>query len=163
MGKTFASPEAFAREVAEMDRKLARDTAFKATREQAREAQKIAYRTAAGDLGGDPKFSGWRPWLKLEIKPTRRAGHVLHPTRQSAGPWTVAEIGRNQFVGPTPRESSIGRTGRRKRAGRRFRRWNGQTVGKETASKAVAAMERKLPPIASRAATKQMRRHFDVS
>jgi hypothetical protein len=163
---TFLSPADFANEISEMERRLAFKTAKLVTKEQAQRGQKIARAAASADLGGDPKFSGWRPELDTRIKPLRsagRVGHVLMPTKFSAGPWTVAEFGRNQTAGPIVRQSSIGLSGRKKRAGRgRYRRWNGQTAGKGTASEAVAEMERKLPDIADKEAIRAMRRHFDV-
>lgn len=176
--RTFSSPAEFARELDEMDRNLATKTALQATRAQAQLAQKIATAVAAADLGGDPRFSGWRPELETRIKPIRGGkgvGHVLLPTRISAGPWTVAERGRNQgdggggaFFGPGVNRRT-GETARTK-AGRvrkvravKARRWNGRTQPKFTATKAVAQMDKQLPPIADKLATRQMRRHFDVT
>lgn len=101
-----------------------------------------ATKAASADLGGDPKFSGWAPTLDTRYRLVGKTGLVLHPTRRSAGPWTVAQFGRNQMHGPTTRESRVSHvTGKRKRAGRRYRRWNGQTAGKNTAVKAHAAIE----------------------
>lgn len=171
---TFSSPADFAREINQMDRRLAFETAKRVTKEQAQEAQKIAKRAASADLGGDPKFSGWRPELDTQVKPIRAGvGHVLIPTRSGAGPWTVAEFGRNQgnaggFAGPGINRRT-GLTSRTKAGNVRkvravkSRRWNGYTQPKFTATKAVAMMDRELLKIADREATKTMRRHFDVS
>ena len=170
---TFKDIGAFAREVNKMDRRIAGDSAKEITLEQAKLGQRIAQRAASADLGGDPKFSGWAPELVTEIKPTRKNGHVLLPTRKSAGPWTVAEQGRNKgnasgFQGPGANRRT-GMTSRTK-AGKvrkvravKARRWNGYTAGKNTASDAVSIMEATLPPVAARGLTKAMRRHFDVS
>ena len=166
---------AFARDLERMQRDMARDEAKRITREAARAAEVIAYRAAAKDLGGDPKFSGWRPWLQLQIKPTRSFGHVLYPTRQSAGPWTVAEFGRNKgsgtggaFLGPGANRRT-GETRRRKDGSvakvRAFRskRWNGYTAGKSTASDAVSDIERLIDPLVEMEFRKSLSKHFDVS
>lgn len=159
---TFSSPEAFYREVQALERDLEnrrRDMG----RAVAEAVRPEGYRAAAAKLGGDPKFSGWRPWLELRVK-TNPRGATLHPTRQSAGPWTVAEIGRNQNAGPSPRESTISiKTGRRKRAGRRFRRWNGQTSGFGVASDAKNRFERAADDPANDEVRKVVRRHFSVT
>ena len=78
---TFASFDAFAREVDQMERRLAKETAREVTFDQAKQGQAIARRAASADLGGDPKFSGWAPTLDTQIKRTRGDGHVLLPTR----------------------------------------------------------------------------------
>lgn len=173
---TWPDAAAFARDLERIERDLARDEAKRITGEAAKEARVIAYREAAKDLGGDPKFSGWRPWLELQVKPTRGStGHLIAPTRQSAGPWTVAESGRNQgnggggaFFGPGANRRT-GETARTKAGNVRkvrtvtARRWNGYTSGKGTASRATAEMERKIPPEIERQVTKVLRKHFDVS
>jgi hypothetical protein len=169
---TFRSFEAFGREIDAMNRDLENEMDRNIAKMMAKEASAIAYREAAKDLGGDPKFSGWKPWLKLEVKQTR-SGAVLHPTRNSAGPWTVAERGRNQgnaagFSGPgiNRRTGITSRTksgGLRKVRSVRAKRWNGRTLGKNTASDAVAAMEQQLPKIAERESRKVIQRHFDVT
>jgi hypothetical protein len=109
------------------------------------------------DLGGDHQFSGW-PKAQLDVKFTphrTRPGVTVHPTQRGAGPWRVAEQGRNQgnasgIAGPgiNRRTGETARradgTVRRQRA-RRARRWNGRTDGKGTWSDAVGIMGRKLP------------------
>lgn len=170
---TFKSVEAFAREVDKMDRRIAKETAKAVTFEQARQAQKIARRAASADLGGDPKFSGWAPRLATVVKPTRNSGHILTPTRSSAGPWTVAEQGRNKgdaggFAGPGVNRRT-GVTSRRKDGSlrkvrrSRGRRWNGYTAGKSTASEAVAEMDRTLPRLGDKELKRAIAKHFDVS
>jgi hypothetical protein len=148
----------------------------KVTRAMGVEAQRIASRAAVGDLGGDRAFGGWnrgRPIpLDTRLRPGRDAATILSPTRSSAGPWTVAEFGRNQgnaggFSGPGINRRT-GITSRTKSGGirgvraRRSRRWNGATAGKGTASDAVAEIGRKLPPIADKAVLRVMRKRFDV-
>lgn len=145
------------------------------TKAQAEAAQAIANKSAARDLGGDRAFGGWtRPApiaLDTQIK-TRKDGHVLLPTRSSAGPWTVAEFGRNQgnasgFSGP-----GIGRNGLtartksgaiRKVRARKAKRWNGTTQGMGTASDAVGQMDRDLPKIADVGVRLALRKRFDVT
>jgi len=147
----------------------------KITRDMAEQAQKIADRAAGADIGGS--FSGWRRGnpieLDTQIRNARDNNALLIPTRTSAGPWTVAEKGRNQgnargFSGPgiNRRTGVTARTKsgavRRVRA-TRGRRWNGVTQGKRTASEAVAAMERELPKFAARGVLVAQRKHFDVT
>jgi len=136
-------------------------------------AQKLrpeAYRAAAADLGGDPKFSGWRPWLELQIKP-KAYGAALIPTRSSAGPWTVAERGRNQgnasgFSGPgiNRRTGITSRTksgNLRKVRAVRARRWNGYTEGKNTATDATARIDGLVDGVAEKHLKVVIKRHLD--
>ena len=140
-------------------------------KEMAEKARPEAYRAAAADLGGDPKFSGWKPWLKLEVK-AKPFGAVLMPTRQSAGPWTVAEIGRNQgnasgFAGPGVNRKT-GLTARTKSGGLRkvravkAKRWNGYTAGKGTATDAAARIDKAVADIPEKRLRVVMRRHVDT-
>lgn len=168
---SFNSAAAFRTEVVKLGKELSTTEAKRITREMAEKAQRITQQAAAADLGGDAKFSGWRPRLDTQIKPTRDYGHVLMPTRSSAGPWTVAERGRNQgnasgFSGPGINVRT-GRTARtksgavRKVRARQARRWNGRTIGKRTASDAIRQMERWLPRIAEDGLDRVIRKHFD--
>lgn len=169
---TFPSFEAFGREVSALERDLMTEAVRRGTWEMAEEAQKIARDVASEDLGGDPKFSGWAPELDTRIKRARDSA-VLMPTRRSAGPWTVAERGRNQgdvgsFFGPGVNRRT-GRTSRtksgnvRKVRTSRAKRWNGYTYGKNTATEAVDRMDRLLPKIMEREARRVTKRHFDVT
>lgn len=134
-------------------------------------AQKIAEAAASADLGGDPKFSHWKPALDTQLKSIPN-GVVLIPTKSSAGPWTVAQQGRHQgnaggFSGPgigkkTGLTKKLKSGGVGKVKATKGTRWNGVTQGKGTAGKAVAAMERQLPPIADKGIRAVMVRHFDV-
>lgn len=138
--------------------------------ESATAAQKIAQREASRDLGGDPKFSGWDPPLDTRVKKLA-TGALIQPTRKSAGPWTVANSGRNSdggvglFQGPSIRVTT-GRTRRRKdgsvattRNRRSAKRWNGRTRGKGTADRAAAEFEKN----AKKVADVEMRKHFNRS
>lgn len=152
----------------EVETQLGRD----ATLAQAKAAQKIAEREARRDVGADLEFSGWDgSKLDTQIKEIK-GGHLLAPTRFSAGPWTVAQKGRHadggvgRFQGPglnmrTGRTSRSKKTGaivvRRRSAGVR---WNGMTRGKNTASRARLAMEKELPKVAEEAVVKVTRKHF---
>lgn len=170
---SWSSLDAFGADVKKMVRDLERKEAKRITREMAEKAQQIAEAAASRDLGGDPKFSGWAPTLDTQIKPSRDGlGHVIMPTRSSAGPWTVAEFGRNQgnasgFAGPGINRST-GLTARTKSGGirrqrmRKAKRWNGVTRGKGTASDAVSRMDRELPRIAEREVRRVIARQFDV-
>jgi hypothetical protein len=119
-------------------------------------SQALAAREASSDLGGDPKFSGWAPVLDTKFRVLGDGGTVsFSPTRSSAGPWTVSEVGRHQgnasgFAGPAMTRSgdAIGRTksgGVRKTRARAGKRWNGRTQGKGTATRTVAAIEQMAP------------------
>jgi hypothetical protein len=134
------------------------------------EGQRIATREASADLGGDPKFSGWAPTLATRLRRSGETGLMLSPTRQSAGPWTVAEQGRNAhggfrnlFQGPAL-NMRTGRTSRRRdgslnvraRRTRVARRYNGVTQGKGTATRAASAMERRAIEVAD----EMSRAHF---
>lgn len=169
---TWQSVEAFNREIDRLDRTLNRELQ-NATREMAENARRVALSEARSDLGGDTRFSGWsgRDLSDLVIKRGRRVGvndtsHWMFPTRKSGGPWKVAEYGRNTttLIGPTVRESSVGISGRRKRAGRRsFKRWNGITAGKGTASNAADRFNRDSERIAEKRFRTALTKHFDVS
>lgn len=143
----------------------------------ARHAQAIADRNAAQDLGADRAFSGWTRRtpivLETQIKFLSQGAALLHPTRSSAGPWTVADKGRNQgnapgFAGPGINRKT-GTTSRtksgavRKVRARQSKRWNGTTAGKGTATRAVKQMDRELPPIAEKAFRGMLVKHFDVT
>ena len=135
------------------------------------EAQKLAERAAKNDLGGDAKFSGWAPVLDTKLRPLEAGVILLTPTRQSAGPWTVAQLGRNQgnasgFSGPGVNRTT-GATLRTKSGGLRKvraakgRRWNGTTRGKGTADDAVALFDREMPKIVEREMNKLVAKYFD--
>lgn len=174
---TWQSIGAFGREVDRVQRSIDRqasDTARRMGRAAAAKARPVAYRVAARDLGGDPKFSGWRPWLELDIRETR-AGVWIRPTRHSAGPWTVAEFGRNRGSGTNG--AFIGPGANRKTGMTRFRkdgsvakvrafkskRWNGYTQGKSTATTASDEIEKATAPIVEKVWRMELRKHFDVS
>ena len=169
---TFSSFEAFNREVDKLARDLEKEARGKIAMDMAKAGQKVARRAAASDLGGDPKFSGWAPRLATVVKRTR-TGALLHPTRTSAGPWTVAEFGRHReggvggFQGPgvsfkTGKTSFTKAGNLRKTRGRKAKRWNGYTIGKDTASDALKVMEHDLPKIAEKGARKVTMKHFDI-
>lgn len=170
---TFASFEAFGSEVRKMARDFDNEQKSLVTRNMGEQAQVLAEKAASADLGGDAKFRGWAPELVTQLKPGRDGSTLLTPTRDSAGPWTVAEKGRNQgnaagFAGPGINKRS-GKTSRNKSGAVRkvrvtgARRWNGTTVGKHTASDAVKLMEAELPKVAEDGVRKIIVRHFDVS
>jgi hypothetical protein len=166
---TFRSFEAFGREVEALGRELREVEKRRITKAQAERGQVIARRAASNDLGGDPKFSGWKPELDTQVTVKADGSSVLGPTRSSAGPWTVAQSGRNRgnasgVFGPAaPRFNKNGAV--RKVRARKARRWNGTTDGKQTADDAVRMIEsdaeiRRLAEDGLRRATRQ---HFDVT
>jgi hypothetical protein len=169
---TFTSFAAFGRQLELMQREIDATADRKILLPMAEKAQKIGKTYAAGHVGADLKFSGWAPTLVTEIKVANSAV-IVHPTRQSAGPWTVSERGRNQgnasgFAGPgiNRRSGLTSRTksgGIRKQRMRQTKRWNGVTEGRQTATRAQAHIDRVLPPVGEAGFRKIARKHFDVS
>ena len=155
MADTFASFDAKLRR---FQKELTDDAQSHAIGKMAKDEARNA---ASADLGGDPKFSGWAPELVTRYDIVGPGRVSFKPTRRSAGPWTVAQYGRNQMSGPSLRTSSVSaKTGRRKRAGVRFRRWNGQTAGKGTADTALAQIEAKVPKIVGERVGRAIRKSF---
>ncbi len=111
------------------------------------EAKGDALSAASGDLGGDPAFSGWPGQLDTRFDHIGPGRISFHPTRRSAGKWTVAEHGRHAAAGPP--------------GGKRSRRWNGRTRGKGTATKALAVIEAKTPDRIETEVRKVLRKAFD--
>jgi hypothetical protein len=95
MADTFAS---FAAKVDRFQHELGDDALGHALGKMAKEEAKKA---ASADLGGDDKFSGWAKAPLVTRYDIVGPGRVsFHPTPRSAGPWTVAERGRNAAAGP---------------------------------------------------------------
>jgi len=170
---TFRSIADFGDELARLGADLTTREKYEITDGMGRRAQKLAEQAASADLGGDPKFSGWTPVLETRTRRLADGATMLTPTARSAGPWTVAEQGRNQgnaggFFGPGI-NATTGLTARtksgkvRKVRARALRRWNGTTRGKDTASDAVALMEREMPKLAEQGVKRVIRKRFDVS
>lgn len=174
---TFSSFEAFGKELDKVAKKLDADGRRKITREMAEAGQKIADKAASADLGADRAFSGWTRanhiTLDTQLKAGANESTLLIPTRSSAGPWTVAEFGRNQgnapgFSGPGI-NTRTGLTSRTKSGAvrkvrvRQAHRWNGTTRPKHTASDAQAVMEHELPKIAEKQYRAILVKHFDVT
>jgi hypothetical protein len=146
MADTFAS---FAHKVDKFQHELGDDSLGHALGKMAKDEAKKA---ASGDLGGDDKFSGWAKAPLVTRYDIVGPGRVsFHPTPRSAGPWTVAELGRNTAAGP-----AIG--GKGKRGSRR--RWNGRTQGKGTATDALNAIEPKVPKLAEQQVARAIRKVF---
>lgn len=122
------------------------------------ELERIGEGAASGDLGGDGAFSGWRRGAPIKLGLRHRSfddGVLVHRDGPSAGPWRVAERGRNMgetgaFLGPGVNRKT-GMTARtksgavRKVRATRGRRWNGTTRGKGTWSKASGAIAGAAP------------------
>jgi hypothetical protein len=169
---TFSSFAEFGKALESMQKDIEANT-VKIARDMGERAQRIAAAEAAADIGGS--FSGWKRSNPIELDTklkTIKNGVVLSPTRVSAGPWTVAERGRNSgnatgFSGPGINRST-GLTSRTKSGGLRKvratkgKRWNGHTAGMHTASRATSRMEREVMPIAEVGIRKVEMRHFDV-
>lgn len=109
-------------------------------------AKKTAAAAVSVDLGGTG-FSGWAAPLDTTFDHIGNGAISFHPTKTGAGPWTVAQRGRNQgnasgFSGPgiNHRTGITSRTksgALRKVRATKGRRWNGTTMGKHTATKAL--------------------------
>jgi hypothetical protein len=145
MADTLAS---FGRKVELFQKELSDDAQSHAIGKMAKEA---ASQSVSADLGGDG-FSGWAKAPLVTRYDIVGPGRVsFHPTPRSAGPWTVAESGRNQAAGP-----AIGSKGKR---GSR-RRWNGRTQGKNTASEALALIDKRLPKLVDTQIGRAIRKVF---
>lgn len=169
---TFTSYAAFGAEVCKLSREFDVSQMAGITRAMGVKGQAVADQVAAGDLGGDRKFPHWAPPLDTQLKDGKNGSTILTPTRESAGPWTVSAVGRNQgnaggFAGPGINKRT-GRTARTKSGGVRkvratgLKRWNGTTRGMNTAEKAVKRMLVEVPAVAEDGVRKVIMRHFDV-
>lgn len=118
-------------------------------------------------LGGDWKFSGWRKIeepLGIAYSLHRGApGVTIHRNRETAGPWRVAEEGRNRgnaggIAGPGVIQSgaNAGTTARNKNGGirkvraRKGRRWNGTTSGHGSWTAYEQVVVPKITPLVDR-------------
>jgi hypothetical protein len=150
--------QSFGRKVELFQKELTADAQSHAIGKMAKEA---AQEAAAGDLGSDGRFSGWRRGAPFELATKYDIigpGRVsFHPTPKSAGPWTVAQSGRNQgnaggFSGPGVNRST-GETSRTKSGGvRKVRARQGATlerthVGEEHGVDALALIDKRLPKL----------------
>lgn len=170
---TFTSFNDYAAAIRKLSKQFDAKEMAEITMAMGKKAQAIAEAQARADLGGDPKFSGWAPRLDTQLKSGKDGSTIMSPTKTSAGPWTVANAGRNQgnasgFQGPGVSRKT-GLTKRLKSGGlgkvkaTQGKRWNGYTVGKHTADKAVKRMEAELPKVAEASVRKVIMRHFDVT
>jgi len=139
MADTFAS---FNSKVGRLQKELTDDAQLHALGKMAKDE---AMKAASADLGGDPKFSGWSPKLDTRYDIVGPNAISFHPTRRSAGPWSVAEYGRNSAAGPRMTGPRLTQTGRVSK--RRMKRWNGRTAGKNTATEALAEIDKQVPKI----------------
>lgn len=122
----------------------------------------LATKAAVADLGANAAFDHWHKRgggdvIPLTVRFTMHGGNrpslTMHRDGKSAGPWRVAEQGRNQgnvagFAGPgiNHRTGVTARTksgNLRKTRITKARRWNGRTDGKDTWSDAIKLMEPK--------------------
>lgn len=113
---------------------------------------------ASADLGGDPKFSGWAPTLDTKARELSPGQVLFTPTRSSAGPWTVAEFGRNSKAGPRMVGPRLTKTGRVSKA--RQKRWNGITQGKGTATRVTTRIAAEVPKVVDAEVGKAIRKFF---
>lgn len=123
-------------------------------------AKQLAAEAAKADLGGDEQFSGW-PKAPLQTRYDHLSPGVIsfHPTKRAAGPWTVAEFGRNQSAGPRMAGPRLTKTGRVSKA--KTKRWNGKTQPKNTASDALGTIERDTPKVVDAEVSKAIRKFFN--
>lgn len=156
MTETFSS---FNAKISRLEQQLAGAPLKRHMDKLGKEAKKIAEKEASADLGGDPKFSGWKPTLDTRYDFVGEGVISFHPTRRAAGPWTVAEHGRHSAEGPRMVGPRLTKTGRVSRA--RQKRWNGSTKGKGTATRATTTIDRKVDQLTQefvRAATRELLR-----
>lgn len=156
---TFNSFADFGRELDKLGSDLTTRDKYEITDAMGRKAKQLATQAASADLGGDPKFSGWAPTLDTRTRRVDNGATLLTPTARAAGPWTVAQFGRNQAFGPAFVGPRLTKTGRVSRA--RKKRYNGRTLPKYTGDDARTLMEREMPKIAERGVRKAIRRRFD--
>jgi hypothetical protein len=121
-------------------------------------AKTLATKAASADLGGDPKFSGWAPKLETRFEHVEPGVISFHPTRRAAGPWTVAEFGRNQAAGPRMVGPRLTKTGKVSKA--RTKRYNGKTDPKNTASDALELIDRQIPRVVEAEVVAAIRKFF---
>ena len=152
MADTFAS---YAAKVDKFQRELGDDAMGHALGKMAKAEATSA---ASADLGGDPKFSGWAPTLDTSYDIIGPGRISFHPSKRSAGPWTVAEFGRNQAEGPRMVGPRLTKTGKVSKA--RQKRYNGRTKGKATASDALDAIDKKAPGVVDRQTKAAIRKFF---
>lgn len=168
--------DAFGRELERMAIEIRGAQKRKITGPMADKAQKIIDGQVAKDLT-QSDFSGWTRQNPIKLTTQQKFGRnnaaIVHPTKQTAGPFTVLDQGRNTgnasgFAGPGINRRT-GLTARkkngelRKQRDRKARRWNGYTSGKGTASKAARAIEAAMPVVAEDGVRRVMVRHFDVT
>jgi hypothetical protein len=150
---TFAS---YGAKVSRFQKELTADATSHAVGKMAKEEAKKA---ASADLGGDPKFSGWAPILDTRYDIKGPGKIMFKPGRRAAGPWTVAEFGRNAGEGPRMVGPRLTRTGRVSKA--RQKRWNGRTAGKQTASDALKAIDGKVSGVVDKQVKSAIRKFFN--
>lgn len=154
MVDTFAS---FNAKLARFQKELGDDATMHAIGKMAKDE---AAKAAKGDLGSDGQFSGWPGALSTGYDIVGKGRLSFKPSNaRAAGKWTVAELGRNASQGPRLRSSTLTPTGRR-RSAKSMRRWNGVTAGKNTASDAVAQIEKRVPKIVDQRVGRAIKRTF---
>jgi hypothetical protein len=153
MADTFAS---FAGKVDKFQKAISDDATSHALGKMAKEE---ATKAASADLGGDAKFSGWKPTLDTRYDIIGPGRVSFHPSRFAAGPWTVAEFGRNAAEGPRMVGPRLTKTGKVSKA--KQKRYNGRTKGKNTASEALAAIDKKASGVVDKQVQAALRKFFD--
>ena len=140
---TFATYQA---KLAELQRTMSGSDLTRMSHTVAVQAQGDAADAVQSTLHG-PGFSGWRPGkviaLTTKVTDTGIGRSVLLPAGASAGPWTVAESGRHPMHGP--KITSGGKSGIRKISRARVKRYNGETQGKGTTTRAHRTIAERTP------------------
>ena len=156
--ETFAQYES---RIARFQRELEDQWAVSTATKMGVRAKELAARAASADLGGDPKFSGWAPTLDTRFDHVKGRPGVIsfHPSKQAAGPWTVAQFGRGQAEGPRMVGPRLTKTGRVSKA--RQKRYNGRTKGKDTADDALKLIEADMPRVVDREVGRAIRKFFN--
>ena len=155
MTETFAE---FEQRIRRFQRELEDDRLKAIVTKAGVKAKEIATAAASADLGGDPKFSGWAPTLETRFDHVSPGVISFHPTRRAAGPWTVAEFGRNQAAGPRLSGPRLTKTGKVSKA--KTKRWNGRTQPKHTASDALTKIDAETFKIVDTEVSKAISKFF---
>ena len=154
----FPSLDAFGRHLDKFSSEFAGEPLKRISTDVGVAAKKIAAVRVDADLGGTG-FSGWAAPLDTRFDHVGDGKVSFHPTRRSAGPWTVAEYGRNQTAGPRMVGPRLTKTGKVSKA--KGRRWNGRTAPHHTATETTADIDRMVARVAERSVVRAIRKHWD--
>ncbi len=162
--------DSFARKVKAFEKAISDDSLAHVVGKKAKD---LADQAAEDDLGKDKAFTGgkdrgggWRPatnFLAVRYDIVKPGQIQLKPTRRNAGPWTVAEFGRQAYQAGDRRRSGSRRSKKTNLVSDTFRKVKrnvGATKGFGTATDAITAMNRDIPGVTDREISRQVRQFF---